>query len=98
MCMGILPESMSVYHMHGWLLQRPKESMGSLGTGYIFVVTVRITVLFKSYSNLILDRYQPNYTQLIKDIKENIKLLILNILKIQFLDISLHSIPFVKYN
>lgn len=52
-------------------LQRPKESMGSLGTGYIFVVTVRITVLFKSYSNLILDRYQPNYTQLIKDIKEN---------------------------
>jgi hypothetical protein len=33
MCMGILPESMSVYHMHGWLLQRPKESIRSPKAG-----------------------------------------------------------------
>lgn len=33
MCMVILPTCMSVYHVHVWCLQRPKESVGSCGTG-----------------------------------------------------------------
>jgi hypothetical protein len=29
--MSVLPKFMSVHHMHAWYLQRPEESIGSLG-------------------------------------------------------------------
>jgi hypothetical protein len=35
MCLGVLPACMSVYHVHGWCLQKPEEGIKRFGTGGI---------------------------------------------------------------